>query len=49
MLKCTNDIMSVLFLITPQKPQVQLLSRLKSTAPAVAQVALPGGVVTFSL
>ena len=35
--------MSVLFLITPQKPQVQLLSRLKSTAPAVAQVSVARG------
>ena len=44
MLKCTNDIMSVLIYITPQKPrQVQFLSRLKSTAPAAAQVSVAWG------
>ena len=41
MLKCTNNIMSVLIYMTPQKTrQVQFLSRLKSTAPAAAQVSV---------
>ena len=48
MLKCTNDIMSVLIYMTPQKTrQVQFLSRLKSTAPAAAQVSVARGVITL--
>ena len=44
MLKCTNDIMSILIYITPQKPRrVQFLSRLKSSAPAAAQVSVAWG------